>query len=256
MPIASLPGAKIAYCDHNASANSDAKQDKIPILLVHGFSSSIKDNWLDTHWIKFLSELGLRVIAFDNRGHGNSEKFYNSQDYHLSAMVEDAVQLLDYLNIPKVHLMGYSMGARISALLTITHPGRVAKLVLGGNGYGMIEGTGDWTPVRDGLLAASMDDVTDLRARAFRRFAERTGSDRQALAACVMGLRQLFTPQDFQKITHDVLVAIGTEDDIAGSGEKLANLMTNARHFPIPGRDHMRASTDKLFMGEVAQFIK
>ena len=256
MPIAELSTAKISYLDsppYNRPASND--KDKLPILLVHGFSSSIKDNWADTGWIRFLNDNGKRVIALDNRGHGNSEKFYSDTDYSIATMANDAVELLDYLNIDKVNLLGYSMGARISAMIAMQHPRHAAKVILGGNGYGMIEGSGDWTIVKDGLLAASMDDVTDLRARAFRRFAERTNSDRRALAACIMGNRQLFTEEDFATITSPTLVAIGTDDEIAGSGEKLADLMPNGHFFPIKGRDHMRASTDKSFMHIVLQFL-
>lgn len=247
-----LPKAEISYIDHATAANSDL----LPVLLLHGFASSVRDNWLETNWVSFLNEKGFRVIALDNRGHGHSQKFYDRDDYTLEAMVGDAVDLMDYLQISKFNLLGYSMGARIASLMTMSHAERIKRVVLGGNGYGMIEGNGDWTPVRDGLLAASMDDVSDLRARAFRRFAERTGSDKKALAACVLGLRQIFQEVDFQKIAHQVLIAIGSDDDIAGSGQKLADLMPNARYFEIAGRDHMRASTDKSFMHAVAEFLQ
>ena len=251
MPIAQLSAAKISYLDSPASSD----RGNLPILLVHGFSSSIKDNWADTGWINFLNDNGLHVIALDNRGHGNSEKFYNDTDYSIATMAKDVVELLDYLKIEKANLLGYSMGARISAMIAMLHPQHTARVILGGNGYGMIEGSGDWTIVRDGLLAPSMDDVTDLRARAFRRFAERTNSDRRALAACIMGNRQLFSEKEFNTIVNQVLVAIGTEDEIAGSGEKLAALIPNGQFFPIKNRDHMRASTDKSFMAEVLRFL-
>ncbi len=254
MPLVKLPVAEISYLDQPASRqNSD---DDLPILLLHGFSSSIRDNWLDTLWVKYLNNIGFRVIAVDNRGHGESEKFYSESDYTLDAMAGDAIDLLDHLEIPKVNVMGYSMGSRIATMVTVSHPDRVAQVILGGNGYGMIEGTGDWTHVRDGLLAASPEDIKDPRAVAFRRFADRTGSDRKALAACAMGLRQVFTRQQFASIINPVLVAIGSKDDIAGSGQKLANCMTNARVFSIPGRDHMRASADKVFKEEVARFLQ
>lgn len=255
MQSANLSTAKISYIDQKTSIKLAGSNDNYPILLIHGFASSINDNWLDTHWIKFLSESGYRVIALDNRGHGKSQKFYSVDDYSLEVMAGDAVELLDYLEIDRAHVMGYSMGSRISSVLTMNHPHRVGRLILGGNGYGMIAGTGDWDPVYEGLMADSIDQVTDLRARAFRRFAERTGSDRKALAACLMGIRHLFTEEQFAEIKNHVLVAIGSDDDIASSGQKLADLMENARFFSIPGRDHMRATADKAFKSQVAEFL-
>jgi pimeloyl-ACP methyl ester carboxylesterase len=256
MPVVNLSSAKISYIDEPPFEEIGGELSKSPILLLHGFSSSITDNWVDTNWVKFLSELGLRVIALDIRGHGNSEKFYSVTDYSISALAQDAKELLDYLNVQKAHILGYSMGSRIASSITMGHPERVGRLILGGNGYGMIEGAGDWTPIRDGLLADSIEDISDSRARAFRQFADRTRSDRKALAACAMGLRQVFTEEQFSRITNPVLVAIGSQDDIAGSGEKLANCMENARFFSIPNRDHMRASTDKVFKNEVAVFLQ
>ncbi len=256
MQSVNLSTAQISFIDRESPVDTPQSIDEYPILLVHGFASSINDNWLDTHWIKFLTESGFRVIALDNRGHGKSQKFYSVDDYSLEKMARDAIQLLDYLEIDRAHIMGYSMGSRISSVLTINHPDRVGRLILGGNGYGMIEGTGNWDPVYEGLLADSIDDVTDLRARAFRRFADRTGSDRNALAACLMGIRQLFTEEQFAQIKNRALVAIGSEDDIAGSGQKLADTMENARFFSIPGRDHMRATADKAFKSQVVEFLQ
>ncbi len=256
MPSVNLSSAQISYIDQAPVHTNSQFSGQLPILLVHGFSSSINDNWLDTHWIKFLVELGFRVIALDNRGHGRSEKFYSQSDYSLDIMTEDAIQLLDYLEIDKAHLIGYSMGSRVSSMLTMKYPQRVGRLIIGGNGYGMIEGAGDWNLVRDGLLADSIDEISDLRARAFRRFADRTGGDRKALAACLMGVRQLFSKEQFEKINIPVLVAIGSDDDLAGSGQKLADCMSDARFYSIPNRDHMRATADKTFKNEAATFLQ
>ncbi|MEK6204118.1 MAG: alpha/beta fold hydrolase, partial [Amylibacter sp.] len=104
MPSVKLSAAEISYLDEAASNQGHENGGEYPILLVHGFSSSIKDNWFDTLWIKFLNDLGLRVIAFDNRGHGHSEKFYSEGDYSLDAMAGDATDLLDHLEIDKAHI--------------------------------------------------------------------------------------------------------------------------------------------------------
>ena len=51
------------------------------MLLIHGFASSVRDNWQDPGWVDFLSRAGFRVVALDNRGHGESEKLYDPAAY-------------------------------------------------------------------------------------------------------------------------------------------------------------------------------
>ena len=226
-----------------------------PVLLVHGFASNKETNWINTGWFKALAASGFRAIALDNRGHGASTKFYRETDYSLDAMAGDALALLDCLGIERAHVCGYSMGARICCMLALAHGKRIGKAVFSGNGWAMVEGSGDWTPVRDALLADSLGEVADLRARAFRVFADQTKSDRQALAACVAGIRQKFTLGDLGKIANPVLVAVGSKDTIAGSGEKLAAALPHGEFFEIPDRDHMRAVGDKQHIAAVLAFL-
>lgn len=249
MPIAELDGVDLAYADEGDGGEGT-------ILLLHGFASSKEANWISTGWVRLLAGAGYRVIAPDNRGHGGSTRFHDAAHYSLDLMAGDALGLLDHLGIDRAHVMGYSMGARISARLAIDHGNRIDRLILAGNGYGMIEGTGDWTPVRDALLAPSADATSDARGLAFRKFAEQTGSDLIALAECVSAVRQLFSEEDFAAITNSSLVVIGTRDDIAGSGERLAALMPDARFLPIEGRDHMRTVGDRAYMDGVMAFLQ
>ena len=159
--------------------------DGPPIMLVHGFASSALVNWIQPGWLHTLEKAGRRVIAIDNRGHGHSAKPHDPAAYHPSLMAGDTVALLDHLGISQVDLMGYSMGARISAFLAVEHPARVRRLVLGGLGIGLVTGVGDWDPIAAALLAPSLDEVVDARGRMFRAFADKTKSDRFALAACI-----------------------------------------------------------------------
>ena len=51
-------------------------------MLVHGFASNTQVNWVNTGWVSTLTGAGRRVIALDNRGHGESAKLYDPADYH------------------------------------------------------------------------------------------------------------------------------------------------------------------------------
>lgn len=242
-------GIRLAYFDEG-----DPSGD--PVLLIHGFASSALVNWVHPGWLKTLGDAGYRVIAIDNRGHGRSDKPHDPEAYHPPVMADDAAALLDHLGIPAAHIMGYSMGARISAFLALAHPERVRTLVFGGLGIGMVEGVGDWDPIADALRAPSLDDVTHARGRMFRAFAEQTKSDREALAACIETSRTLVTAAEAARIDMPTLIAVGTKDDIAGSPQALAALMPDARAIDIPGRDHMLAVGDKVFKQAVLAFYE
>ncbi|ADZ70054.1 alpha/beta fold hydrolase [Polymorphum gilvum] len=247
MPSFLSDGVEIAYLDEGEGA---------PILLIHGFASNKMVNWAYPGWVELLKKSGRRVIALDNRGHGESGKLYDPAAYGAPAMAEDARRLLDHLDIGQADVMGYSMGARITAFLTLNHPDRVGRAIFGGLGYGMITGVGDPEPIARGLEAASLQDVTDRTGRAFRAFADQTKSDRRALAACIRSSRQKITEEDVSRIRRPVLVAVGTNDDIAGSPDALADLIEGAKVLDITGRDHMLAVGDKIYKQGVLEFLE
>ena len=92
------------------------------ILLIHGFASSAATNWYEPGWVRFLTEAGYRVVSFDNRGHGRSAKLYAPELYTAPAMARDAAAIIEQLGQGPLHVMGYSMGARISAFLLLQSP--------------------------------------------------------------------------------------------------------------------------------------
>lgn len=242
-------GMEFAYFD-------EGERDGPPTLLIHGFASTASVNWVHPGWLQTLRAAGRRVVAIDNRGHGASAKPHDPDAYHPSLMAGDAAALLDHLGIVSADAMGYSMGARISAFLALEHGERVRSLVWGGLGIGLVHGVGDWDPIADALLAASLDDVVHERGRMFRAFADKTGSDKQALAACISSNRVLVTQAQVTRITQPVLIAVGTKDDIAGSPQDLADLLPDARAIDIPNRDHMLAVGDRVFKAAVLEFYK
>jgi pimeloyl-ACP methyl ester carboxylesterase len=229
--------------------------DGDPVLLVHGFASSVRYNWLDPGWVSLLRRKGYRVIAYDNRGHGESEKLYEPQAYQPSAMMEDARRLLDHLGIARTDVMGYSMGARLTAFLALTHPQRVRSAIFGGLGGNMTRPLAGTGPIAHALEAGSIDEVVNPTARTFRAFAEKTGSDLAALAACIRGSREPISREMVAKIACPVLVATGTEDVIGGAAEELAQLIPGAQALPIPRRDHMLAVGDRVYKEGVLAFL-
>lgn len=244
-------GVRIAYIDV-APTGADRGE---PILLIHGFASNHAVNWLNTLWVKTLAHDGRRVIALDNRGHGQSEKLYEPAAYHTSVMARDAVRLLDHLGIEAADVMGYSMGARIAAFMALEHGARVRRLILGGLGDRLVKAAALPSNIAQAMEAQSLDDLTDPMQRMFRAFAELTKSDLTALAACIRGNRQSLTLKGAGAISCPALVAVGDRDEVSGDGPALAALLPRGRALVIPGRDHNLAVGDKVYKQGVLAFL-
>lgn len=226
-----------------------------PVLLIHGFASNIYVNWRDTGWVKTLTEAGYRVIAFDNRGHGESDKLYDSSQYSAPMMADDARRLLDHLKIEKTAVMGYSMGARISAFLTMQYPERVSAAVFAGLASRMITGVGGAEEIAVALEAPNLAEVTDRDARGFRIFADSTRSDKAALAACIRSSRVKIKEEALAAIRCPILVVAGELDEVAGNVEGLTSIIPGARGVTLPKRNHMNAVGDSGYKAAVLDFL-
>ena len=226
-----------------------------PTVLVHGFASTKEINWVFPGWITTLGRAGRRAIALDNRGHGKSTKLYRPEDYTIAAMASDVHALVDHLGIARADVIGYSMGARISAYLAAHEPARVRSAVLAGVGLSLVGGRDLRETIAAALEAPSLDAVSDPTGRTFRAFADQTRSDRRALAACIRGSSERLSRADAAAITVPVLVAAGTADDVAGPVRPLAELIPGAQVLEIPGRDHMRSVGDRVFKDGTLAFL-
>ena len=177
MPALEVDGVRVHYEDAG---------DGEPIVLLHGFTSSYVENWVETGWVRRLLDEGFRVVGMDVRGHGRSTKLYAPAGYETSALAGDVVALLDRLCIDRAHAVGFSMGAGIALQLAMEHPARVGAVVVAGIGDKAIRGLHDAeeiSQIERGLKEGAENTGTDDLARRIRRNAERAGNDTAALAA-------------------------------------------------------------------------
>jgi pimeloyl-ACP methyl ester carboxylesterase len=249
-------GVELAYIDvPAASQTSQGTCKNKTIILVHGFASHHAVNWVNTLWVKTLTHAGFRVVALDHRGHGQSQKLYDPEAYGAQIMAQDVRALMDHLDIERAAIMGYSMGARVTAHMALSHPERLSSALLGGLGIKLVEGAALPQNIAEAMEAPSLADLHEPVQKLFRAFAESTHCDLRALAACIRGSRQSLTPDQVSKITVPTLISVGTNDPIAGSSHALASLIPNAKAFDIVGKDHNLAVGDRSHKEEVLKFL-
>jgi pimeloyl-ACP methyl ester carboxylesterase len=193
------------------------------VVLLHGFSGSSQGLYVNPGTFDTLVAAGYRVVALDQRGHGMSDKRYDASDYGLN-MVEDVRRLLDHLDADRVHLVGYSMGARVSSGFLAAYPERLLTITLGGFGW-------PWqsppTTTEAALAALSEDNVLP-------------GNDIRALAAVRAGGSGAVLTPDEQVLRDNKIPAfaiIGDRDEVVPREkfEALGETMSNLESVTIPG---------------------
>src|ERR1019366_5928820 len=112
--------------------------DKPTLLLVNGLGSQCVNFHME--WCRRFSDEGFRVIRFDNRDVGLSSKL-DGGDYSLADMADDAVAVLNEVDVSRAHVMGCSLGGMIVQRLAIDHPDRLLSVTsvmsrTGEPGYG------------------------------------------------------------------------------------------------------------------------
>jgi len=238
-------GVRLHYEIHGPEAGH-------PVVLVHGFASDYRLNWVGTRWQETLIREGFRIVGLDCRGHGKSEKPHEPAQYSIRTMAGDVLRLLDHLDLGSVAYLGYSMGARIGLEVVLESPRRVQRAVLGGIGRGGTIRNADG--VADALLGAT--DGGDPIAQSFYRFASaRPANDLVALAACFRGMHGNEVPGRLAAIRTPILIVVGERDEIAGSGADLVELIPTARLFTLRGRDHMGAVPAREFKQAAVDFL-
>lgn len=213
------------------------------ILLVHGFASTLRRNWLDTGWIDALARAGWRAVAYDQRGHGESEKRHDPAEYAPERLVDDALAVLDAAGAAAAVLMGYSMGARVALEVAITRGARVRRLILSGIGRAFRD-LGGREEDREEVaraLEASDPALYPPAVRFYRDFAEQSGQDLAALAACWRRPIRVVRTSELAALPMPTLVVAGDRDTVAGDPEPLAATIPGARLVRLQGKNHMTA---------------
>jgi len=226
------------------------------VMLVHGFAASRVQNWKGPGWFETLTGAGYRVVAMDCRGHGDSDKPHEPSAYDHAIMAEDVVAVMEAANATPCFLMGYSMGGFISMHVLMDHPDLVKKLVIGGVGGSYLgRAFGSRDKIAEALIIEDKSKITDPISKGFREFAEQSGKDRLALAACMRANRRAFTAAELHHSKRPVLVVCGENDELTGPPGPLADAFADGRALVVPRRDHMTTVGDKVYKEAVLSFF-
>ena len=245
--VKAADGVRIAY---------ESVGEGVPVVLVHGFASDRVQNWRGPGWHETLTGAGYRAIAMDCRGHGESDKPHDPAFYNHAIMAEGVVAVMDAAGAGNAFLMGYSMGGFISMHVLMDHPDLLRKVVVGGVG-GSYLGTafGSRDGIAEALLEPDKTKITDPVQKSFREFAEQSGKDLQALAACMRGNRHPFAAAELSQSQRPVLVVCGENDALTGPPDPLAAAFADGRAVTVAKRDHMTTVGDKVYKQKVLEFF-
>lgn len=269
--LASQPSQKVSYFIKEAPDGFITYKDVTlhykdlgrgePIVLLHGYSVNL--DW----WGSLADSLALthRVIALDQRGFGQSSKFSDSAQYD-TEMVDDIARLLKELHLPRVHLIGHSMGALLAANFALKYPKQTATISLVAGPFYADVATMHQTfgphlkslEKGEGLkslyswLLPMLDSATISSANE-RIMAQ---NDAGALKAVLKNFNSyVISPSKARQGRIPALVIVGGADPMKETSHRLASLWPRARMLDLPGANHIDIVFRPQFLAEVRRHI-
>jgi pimeloyl-ACP methyl ester carboxylesterase len=245
-------GVRIAYDDIEPAGPPERT-----VVLIHGFASNRNEGWKRTGWYAAFERRHMRVIALDQRGHGESEKLHEPDAYAREKLAGDVLALMDHLGVRRADVFGYSMGTRTALAAALVAPERVSNLILGGVGGKLLEPSPDRGSIMaDAMLEEDPGKITNDMLRSFRQFADEQGEDRKALAAAVQAVNPPLDREAMARLPMPVLVVAGRGDEGAGDPEGLSRIFPSGHAAWIPGCDHFSAIPHALTKAAVFDFLE
>jgi pimeloyl-ACP methyl ester carboxylesterase len=247
MPYAINQGVRIHY---------RVEGDGQPLVLQHGFTDSL-ETWYETGYVQALKPR-YRLILIDARGHGASDKPHQPDAYDRERNVEDIAAVLDDLDLPRAHYLGYSMGGRIGFAIARYAPERVHSLILGGGSpYPQSQAGPDrmLEALKQGADAIpslwGITEPPELIARLVK-------NDAEALIACrTKGLLSAGFAEILPTMKMPCLLYAGEDDPVCAENRKCIRVMPNATFLSLPGLSHVEAlSRSDLVLPRVKQFLE
>jgi 2-hydroxymuconate-semialdehyde hydrolase len=219
------------------------KGDEV-ILLLHGTGRSVAD-WQEGLAAKLAEKY--RVVAIDYYGHGLSDRGHPGR-YGIALWAEQAVDVLDALEIPRVTVVGHSAGGAVAAILTADNPERVDRTVFIGHGIAidpmqmvpLIPGVGEIRMARTAIFSDVFSPEHERRLKA-------AYAVRGTRSALLTFLRRQYTIDGlrlmtgtYEDIERPVLQVHGSEDASIpiSAARKLSSRLRETSFLPVMGVGH------------------
>jgi len=243
VPLAQAPDSYMTVNDIRLRYRESGTGE--PVVLLHGLGSDLQS------WSGLGDSIATeyRVIALDQRGHGESDAPSAPAAYGRE-MGEDVVRLLDHLGVRRAHLVGHSMGAVVASYAAVRHPGRIATVSLLAPPFyaDSAAAASVMTPFAEDLargvglrnfLRRFAPELSDSAADTFN--AEMMAANDRDMMIGVMRTFGAVTVGQEGAATASVpaLVAVGDVDVLAAQARDLAGWWPHARLLEIPGADHV-----------------
>lgn len=229
-------GLRIRYVDYGEPRDAPNAASAVePVLLLHGWIADGYINWEEPGVVAALADR-YRVVAIDHRGHGGSDKPTRIEDYGLN-LVSDAVALLDHLEIPKAHVVGYSMGGATALNVAARHPDRVLSVAVTGAG---------WL------------DKDGAEAERYRKGVEKEGGkEMKPPRACFMSFGEFaLTREELRAIRTPMICIIGENDPLLEKqGRPLVAEKPEVGLVVIPGAIHTDCARRPEYARALRKFL-
>ncbi len=232
----------------------DAAAPVAPVLFLHGLVMDNLSSWFFT--VAGKAAARRRVILYDLRGHGRSER--PAQGYELTTLVAECEGVLEALGVDRpVAVVGNSFGGLLGLTLALTRPDRVASLALVD---GLLPEPG-WAEAMIRTLSLEGEAADRRIASSFASWLGRhSARKRNRLAASARALVQetrllqdlraspSFSDEAYERIMLPVLALYGEHSDQRPAGERLCARLPDGRLEIVPGATHsvLWEATDAL----------
>ncbi|MGX8008615.1 alpha/beta fold hydrolase [Mesorhizobium sp. ORM8.1] len=251
-------GARIAY-------RFDGPQDR-PVLML---SNSIATTF--HMWDGQVPELAksFRVLRYDFRGHGGSDAPAGA--YSLDRFGRDVLELLDFLDISRVHFLGLSLGGFVGQWLGVHAPERIERLILSNTSPHLGPASYFDEQISNALAASDLSATADMFMRNWfppAMLAGRNGTveefraailamSPQGLAGCFAAVRDSDLRRPIALINAPTLVIGGIDDKVtlASHSEAIAETVPGAELLLLPGVHLLNVERPVEFMAAVTRFL-
>jgi pimeloyl-ACP methyl ester carboxylesterase len=222
------------------------------VVLLHGFLSTAREQWLRFGHAARLAGLGRRVIMPDLRGHGDSARPHDADAYPPDVLADDGLALIEQLGLSDYDLGGYSLGAR-TAVRMIVRGAKPGRAIVAGMGLeGILHGSRRGGRFRHILSNRGTFPFGSPEWRS-EAFLNKIGGDPVALLH-VLDTAVDTSPEQLSGIETPTLVLVGEQDERRESAADLAAQLTDGCYVVVPG-DHNDAIRRAELGAAMADFL-